>query len=232
MPALLPVVRYYAGAISDLERLYLKPSPGTGMTDARLVVEPASAVYPATGRAASQRAPAVLATLRLGRTGEQDATSPLFLADARLRQILCMGASDHTLVPTPGANACQGQFPGAVSMGLVTLTPDLAVRGRFPHALGTWSQVERLAPESTDSPARRTAARCELYLPSKMLGPCLGYFTTGGGTWHPGLTPKWNAVIPLWGRAPAEITYGSSPFTPLDPTPQDAEPIFARKMQG
>jgi hypothetical protein len=69
VPALLLVVQYYAGAISGLERLYLKPAPGTGRTDARLVVEPASPLHPATGRAASQLnwAPAVLASLRLGR---------------------------------------------------------------------------------------------------------------------------------------------------------------------
>ena len=57
VPALLLVVQYYAGAISGLERLYLKPAPGTGQTDARLVVEPASPFHPATGRAASQIGP-------------------------------------------------------------------------------------------------------------------------------------------------------------------------------
>ena len=47
--------------------------------------------------------------------------------DARLRQVLCMGPSDHTQVPTPGAYVYPGLPPRS-------LTPDLAVRGRFPHA--------------------------------------------------------------------------------------------------
>ena len=47
--------------------------------------------------------------------------------DARLRQVLCMGPSDHTQVPTPGAYVHSGLPPES-------LTPDLAVRGRFPHA--------------------------------------------------------------------------------------------------
>ena len=56
--------------------------------------------------------------------------------DARLRQVLCMGPSDHTQVPTPGAYVHPGLPPES-------LTPDLAVRGRLPHAL--WDLVANWA---------------------------------------------------------------------------------------
>ena len=56
--------------------------------------------------------------------------------DARLRQVLCMGPSDHTQVSTPGAYVYLGLPPGS-------LTPDLAVRGRFPHA--QWDLVANWA---------------------------------------------------------------------------------------
>ena len=49
--------------------------------------------------------------------------------EARLRNVHCMRASDHTRDPSPGACVLLGYSQ-------IALTPDLTVRGRYPHSVG------------------------------------------------------------------------------------------------
>jgi len=155
VPALLLVVQYYAGAISGLERLYLKPAPGTGRTDARLVVEPASPLHPATGRAASQInwAPAVLASLHLGRdwlfAGKMPRSWARCLFSIPPRWTLgCVRSSAWGLLTVPGAIHPVPTRAGAIPESRSRLTSWCV--GGTPILIGTWSQVEHLAPVSTD----------------------------------------------------------------------------------
>ena len=88
--------------------------------------------------------------------------------DARLRQILCMGPSDHTQVSTPGAYACRlpGNHARARPYGARAVTPcswDLvaywAARQQSPHHLHRgFHRKEQLGPEPTAKSSWRASA--------------------------------------------------------------------------